>query len=150
MFQVKICGITSPEDALLAAEAGADAIGLNFYGQSPRYVTPERAKAIAGSLDSLGVKAALGLPGGWNGWVFGVYVNTSFDEARQIAAQSGTSNWQLHGDEPASVVGRLSAIAKLLDEQGKSYPKFLEERHNPTSKLAFSFEIGRASCRERV
>jgi len=39
MFQIKICGITTPEDVLLAADASADAIGLNFYEKSPRYVT---------------------------------------------------------------------------------------------------------------
>ncbi|MCP4813048.1 MAG: N-(5'-phosphoribosyl)anthranilate isomerase, partial [Planctomycetaceae bacterium] len=38
MFQVKICGITSVNDAQAAADAGADAIGLNFYPDSPRYV----------------------------------------------------------------------------------------------------------------
>ena len=47
---VKICGITSEADALAAAEAGADAIGLMFYEDSPRHVTLEQARAISAAL----------------------------------------------------------------------------------------------------
>ncbi len=49
-FIVKICGITSPEDAQVAVEAGANAIGLNFYPKSPRYISIERAREIAATL----------------------------------------------------------------------------------------------------
>jgi len=50
MVRIKICGLTTPEDARLAAEAGADAVGVNFYPKSPRFVTPTQAAAIVRSL----------------------------------------------------------------------------------------------------
>lgn len=49
-MMVKICGVTTVEDALMAAEAGAGAVGLNFYSKSPRYITEERALAIIATL----------------------------------------------------------------------------------------------------
>jgi phosphoribosylanthranilate isomerase len=45
-LRVKICGITNEADAIQAAELGADLIGLNFYKESPRFVTPEKAELI--------------------------------------------------------------------------------------------------------
>jgi phosphoribosylanthranilate isomerase len=45
-IRIKICGVTTQEDARFAAEAGADAIGLNFFSQSPRFLSPRRAAEI--------------------------------------------------------------------------------------------------------
>jgi phosphoribosylanthranilate isomerase len=50
MVWIKICGVTSPEDATFAAESGADAIGLNFYPKSRRYVTDEQAATLVAEL----------------------------------------------------------------------------------------------------
>lgn len=86
MFRIKICGITSVEDALLAAEAGADAIGLNFYERSPRYVTTERAKEICEALPNGVVKV-------------GVFVNSLPKGIKAIAERVGLNAIQLHGDE---------------------------------------------------
>jgi len=62
-IRVKICGVTTPEDARLAAECGADAIGINFYEKSPRFVDPRQAGALVRGLppllDTVGVFVGL-------------------------------------------------------------------------------------------
>ena len=50
MFHVKICGITTPDDAIMVARAGADAIGLNFYPKSPRSIDQDQARAIVAAV----------------------------------------------------------------------------------------------------
>jgi phosphoribosylanthranilate isomerase len=86
-MKVKICGITTVSDALLAAELGADSIGVVFWPSSPRFVEPTRARAIVKSLPA-GVTAV------------GVFVNQTA-EAAAIAQEIGLGAVQLHGDEPA-------------------------------------------------
>ena len=94
MTLVKICGVTSVADAGMAADAGADMIGLIFYPPSPRYVTPEQAGAIVASLPA-------DLP------AVGVFVNESFETIAQVVRQSGVSRVQLHGDESPDLCRRL-------------------------------------------
>jgi phosphoribosylanthranilate isomerase len=97
VFRIKICGITSVEDALLAAEAGADAIGLNFYERSPRYVTTERAKEIC-----------LALPAGVA--KVGVFVNSLPKGIAAMAERVGLDVIQLHGDEGPDFLGSLGKL----------------------------------------
>jgi phosphoribosylanthranilate isomerase len=94
MFRIKICGITRIEDAVVANEAGADALGLNFYAKSPRCVSIDSAKMIA--------QAVAGGP-----LVVGVFVNASAAEIAQAVASVPLGAIQLHGDEPAEFVTEL-------------------------------------------
>ena len=84
--RTKICGITRPEDALAAAEAGADAIGLVFYGASPRAVTLEQAATIAGALPAFVT-------------LTGLFVNPTRMEVEQVLARVPLDLLQFHGDE---------------------------------------------------
>jgi phosphoribosylanthranilate isomerase len=104
MFQVKICGITTPEDALLAAEAGADAIGLNFHEQSPRYVSPSKAREIVAALRKLRPAPPQ---------VVGVFVNNSLEQMWQIAEAADVFAFQLHGDEPPELFAELSLTSNV-------------------------------------
>jgi phosphoribosylanthranilate isomerase len=97
VFRIKICGITTVEDALLAAEAGADAIGLNFYDKSPRYVTAERAKEICDALPAGVAKV-------------GVFVNSLPKGIIATVNRVGLTAVQLHGDEGPDF---LAALGKL-------------------------------------
>ena len=97
MFQIKICGITSAEDAQLAARAGADAVGLNFYEVSPRYVDPRAALAIVEALPPGIIKT-------------GVFVNATATQICEISDALQLDLLQLHGDEPPGLLRQLCEV----------------------------------------
>lgn len=98
MFRIKICGISRIDDALVAAEAGADALGLNFYAKSPRCVTVETARLIAASINKSGADGPL---------LVGVFVNATAAEIARTVAAVPLGAIQLHGDEPAEFITEL-------------------------------------------
>lgn len=85
----KICGITRIEDALVAAEAGADAIGLVFYDRSPRAVSMQQARAIIAALPPFVTTV-------------GLFVNASRCEIGEILDAVPLDLLQFHGDETSA------------------------------------------------
>jgi phosphoribosylanthranilate isomerase len=85
--KVKICGINSPADAVAAAEAGADLIGLVFYEKSPRHVSLPTAAKIARALPPYVLKV-------------GVFANAPEDLVLRAIGECGLNLLQFHGDEP--------------------------------------------------
>jgi len=92
MLRIKICGLTTPQDAVAAIELGADALGFNFFPGSKRYVGTD--------WDWIG-----GLPG--NVHKVAILVNPSWDEATAIATAPGITALQLHGAETPEFCRRL-------------------------------------------
>ena len=86
MVKVKICGITNLEDAIAAAEAGADALGFVFYPESPRFVDPTTARDIISKLPVFITSV-------------GVFVDESEGVIRRILRESGVQLLQFHGSE---------------------------------------------------
>jgi len=84
--RIKICGITRPGDALAAAQAGADAVGLVFYPQSPRYLAAERALGIRDALPPFVQTVAL-------------FVNPDAAQVAQVIGRVRPGLLQFHGDE---------------------------------------------------
>ncbi len=100
-MKVKICGLTSLEDALGAVEAGADLLGFNFYPPSPRCIRPEACARIVEALKRRGTQATL----------VGVFVNAGVDEVEATLARCGLDLAQLHGDEPPEALAALGGRA---------------------------------------
>ena len=89
MTKVKICGITALDDALMAVEAGADALGFVFFDKSPRCISPEHAARIIAALPPF-VQ------------VVGLFVNADLDFVNLTADSCRLDIVQLHGDESPS------------------------------------------------
>jgi phosphoribosylanthranilate isomerase len=119
MVRVKICGITNVEDALLACELGADAIGLNFYQKSPRCISPFAASKIIGKLPPFVAPV-------------GVFVNWQAAPVISLAKALGLAVAQLHGDESPKLVSeiakKLSVIKALHVGKGSALPPFAKYR----------------------
>jgi phosphoribosylanthranilate isomerase len=94
MVKVKICGITNLEDALMVAEAGADALGFVFVPGSPRYIHPQKAEEIERHLPPF-----LSL--------VGVFANVPLKEVREVAEACHLSLVQLHGEESPAYCSAL-------------------------------------------
>ena len=86
MTRTKICGITRVEDALAAAAAGADAIGLVFVAKSPRHVTPAQAAEIASAMPPFVTRVAL-------------FVNPDPAQVEAVLRQARPDVLQFHGEE---------------------------------------------------
>ncbi len=126
MTRVKVCGITRPEDAIVAAEAGAAAIGMILWPGSARAVTTAQARAIVSALPPF-VQAV------------GVFVNASPADVARDAGAIGLDLVQLHGDERAAewrdfdwpIVKATSLEAAGLDDWTGIARAWLLDAHDP-------------------
>lgn len=95
MIRVKICGLTTVDDGLAAAAAGADAIGFVF-APSSRQVTPSQARRIGQALPPFVLRV-------------GVFVDAALDDLRSIISEAGLHVVQLHGGEDNDVIRTVQA-----------------------------------------
>lgn len=104
--RIKICGLREPAHARLAADTGADAIGLVFYPKSPRFVTPEQAIPVAAALPPF-VMAV------------GLFVDATPDEVRAAVERVPLDLLQFQGNEPeafCTAFGRPYVKAVRMEE----------------------------------
>lgn len=94
--RVKICGLRSEADVRACVDAGADAVGFNFYPRSKRYVTAEQAAPLARALPA-------------SVWKIGVFVGASPNEVAEHIRVAGLTHAQLHGDEVPGAYARVGA-----------------------------------------
>ena len=114
---VKVCGVTTIDDAIACADAGASAIGLNFVPSSPRRVDVGKAREIARALKGRAL-------------VVGVVADLALEVLRELAAEAELECLQLHGDEPNEIVRALLPhaykavrIGSAADvDRARSYP----------------------------
>lgn len=94
MFQTKICGITTREDAAAMATTGVDAVGLNFYPRSRRYISVDKAEEIVAALPRDVARV-------------GLFVDATDDEASAAFDRLQLDLIQLHGSEPPEYIASL-------------------------------------------
>jgi phosphoribosylanthranilate isomerase len=99
-MMVKICGITNRDDALAAVEAGASAIGFNFYRESPRYISHTGAAMIGEKIPA-------------DVWKVGVFVNETPEMIARIVLDAGLDVAQLHGSSDARGVRVWRAMSPV-------------------------------------
>lgn len=116
--KVKICGITTLEDARFVAGALAHYMGFVFYEDSPRHITPAKAGAMINWIE--GPKCV------------GVFVNQPLDDVNMIGRQTGIDFVQLHGNENADYCSLVDLpVIKAIHVEEKDTASDLNERINP-------------------
>jgi phosphoribosylanthranilate isomerase len=137
MARVKICGVTTVADALRAAELGADAIGLNFFTGSPRFVAPEIVREIVATLPPF-VETV------------GVFVNQGWRDVHYLARKYHLANVQMHGERRETghdfPLRRIDAFAIRDAHSLDAITEYLEmarERcHRPAAVLVDGYRAG--------
>jgi phosphoribosylanthranilate isomerase len=134
--KIKVCGMTSLEDTLLAVEAGADAVGFIFYKKSPRCVAMKTVRDIIGQLPPF-VETV------------GVFVDEAEDKVNRTAEFCGLDVVQLHGSESASyckkIRGKVIKAVRVKDAdslkgldrfpvKGFLLDTFSEQQHGGTGR----------------
>jgi phosphoribosylanthranilate isomerase len=132
MTRVKICGVTNWADAKVCVDAGASAIGLNFYAASPRSVSPAAAWEIIRKLPPF-VEA------------IGVFVNWAPEAVLSLARALRLHGAQLHGDETASDVETLArqmTVIKAVQVKSGFRPESLKKFSAASAILLDGFRAG--------
>jgi len=130
-FRIKICGVTDEQILPVIANQGGDAIGLNFFPSSIRYLAPSAAKRIARQASGLGLLTV------------GVFVDTAESDLAQIAAECDLDIVQLHGDyseefTAALLARRVRVIRVVRLPTGPLRPEEIESLVAPWRRLGCS------------
>ena len=117
--RVKICGITNLADAQAAVEAGADALGFNFYRKSPRFLAVSAAAKISKRLPPFIMRV-------------GVFVNAPEELVTRAISECGLGLLQFHGDEPPEFCAQFGLMSmkafRIRDAESlKELPKYPTE-----------------------
>ena len=135
--QVKICGITSVADALAAAGAGADMIGLMFYEGSPRHVTVAQAAEISRAMPPFVLRV-------------GVFVNPDETLVTRAIAECGLSLLQFHGDEDSDFCTQFGLMSmKALRVRDAESLNLMENYHTDAFLLDAYSQAGLGGTGEK-
>jgi phosphoribosylanthranilate isomerase len=136
LFQIKICGITRPLDARVVCQAGADAIGLNFYAASSRFVERKIAIEIARTIEQFDLD-------GRRVSKVGVFVNSPVSEVVAIAQECGLDFVQFHGDEAADVVAEFRSAWDSRQRSTEVPPQVIRAvRTKPAARAGEGGSVG--------
>jgi len=129
MTRVKVCGITTLEDALRAADLGVDALGFVFYPKSPRYIPPEEAAEIIQGLPPFVASV-------------GVFVDCPSEQIDAVAAACALTAVQLHGSETPDMCERfhIKVIKAFRIRDGRLPPEI--SRYHTDALLLDAFVEG--------
>lgn len=128
-MKVKICGISRLEDALYAANLGADAIGFILYPKSKRYIKPDDVKNIIKKLPPFIIKV-------------GVFVNENYEYVNKVATDTGLNLVQLHGDETPEYLSKIMCPVIKAFRISNSFKFNYIERYKDCYYLLDAYDSG--------
>jgi phosphoribosylanthranilate isomerase len=135
MIKIKICGVTNTQDALWAANLGADYVGLNFYPASPRKISAKNAREIAAKLPPF-VTAV------------GIFVNEALPAIAKLVKSTPLKAVQLHGQETPVFCRQVKALGvqviKAIALQGPLDPSELAAYSDSVDLFLFDHSSGQA------